>query len=62
MRLLRTKVWSWLDIALLKWCCLLLGAVIGAWLAGPVRSHAGLLLLAAVLLGIRPAVHYWGSE
>lgn len=59
MSLLKTRVWSWVDIALLKWSALLVGAVIGAFFAGFVRCYVSLFVLAAVLLAIRPALHYF---
>lgn len=63
MQLLRTKVWAWPDIVLLKWCCLLVGAIVGAYCAQAVRQHAAGLALLALLLGIRPARAYWrGAE
>ncbi|MBI5834825.1 MAG: hypothetical protein HZB16_21200 [Armatimonadetes bacterium] len=61
MQLLRTKVWAWSDIALLKWCCLLLGMVIGAHFAEPVRQHAAALVLVALLLALRPSRAYWSG-
>ncbi len=59
MRLLRNKVWSWLDVALLKWSCLLLGMVMGAYLADVVRSYWWVLLLLAIVFAIRPALTYF---
>lgn len=59
MKLFRTKTWNWLDIGLLKWCCILLGMVAGAYLHGLVLQHVGVILIAAVLLAIRPAIAYF---
>ena len=39
MKLLRTKVWCWYDIGLLKWCCVLIGMVAGAYLADMVKGN-----------------------
>ena len=61
MSLLKTKVWSWVDIALLKWSTLLVGTVVGAFFAGFVRCYVSLFVMAAVLLAVRPAFHYFRS-
>lgn len=62
MKLFRTKVWPWYDIALLKWCCLLIGMIAGAYFDGFVRSHAGIIAVAALLLMIRPFVTYFRGK
>ena len=59
MKLLKNKIWKWWDISLLKWCCLLYGVLVGAWLSEPVMRHAGWVLVAAIILTIRPAIAYW---
>jgi len=30
MQLFKTKIWSWVDIVLLKWCVLFFGMIVGA--------------------------------
>lgn len=59
MRLLRARVWDWYDLGLLKWCCLLLGVALGAWLGEPARRHAALLAAVGLALGVRPTVVYF---
>lgn len=59
MRLLITKVWHWRDIAVLKWCCLMYGIAAGAYFHEYVVPYIGVVLVAAVLLTIRPAIAYW---
>jgi len=59
MKLLRTTIWNWWDIALLKWCCLLYGIVVGAYFHEYVMPYAWVVLVAAILLTIRPAIAYW---
>jgi hypothetical protein len=59
VKLLRTKVWSWQDIALLKWSALLFGVAVGAYFASCVRNYLWGVVLAAVILAIRPTVHYF---
>ena len=62
MKLFRAKVWSVPDIGLLKWCCILVGMIAGAYLADFTRRHVWFIALAALLLGIKPAVSYFRSE
>ena len=59
MKLLRTTIWNWWDIALLKWGCLLYGIVVGAYFHEYVMPYAWVVLVAAILLTIRPAIAYW---
>jgi hypothetical protein len=62
MSLLRTKVWSWIDIALLKWSCLLVGAIAGAYFPELFKSYVWLVMAAAILLAVRPAVAYFARS
>ena len=59
MKLLRTKIWSWCDIALLKWSVLLFGMIAGAYLHDFVMQHVLVILIAAILLAIRPTIAYY---
>jgi len=59
MNLLRTKVWKWWDVWLLKWCAFLFGIAAGAYFHEYVVPYVWVILVAAVLLAIRPAVTYW---
>ena len=59
MKLLRTKIWNWWDISILKWCCFLFGMVAGAYFHEFVMQHVWAFLLVAVLITIRPAIAYW---
>lgn len=59
MKLLRTKMWSWYDIGLLKWSVLLFGIIVGAYFHDFVMQHVWAILIAAVLLVIRPAIAYF---
>jgi len=61
MKLLRTKIWSWWDIGLLKWSCILFGMVVGAYLKDFVLQYVWIILLVAVLLAIRPAIAYYSD-
>jgi hypothetical protein len=62
MKLFRTKVWTPVDVILLKWCCLLCGVIAGAFMPELVRRHVGLFALAAVLAGIKPTVAYFSGD
>lgn len=59
MKLLRTKIWSWLDIGLLKWSVLLFGMIAGAYFHDYVMRHVWIFFAAAVLLAIRPSIDYY---
>jgi hypothetical protein len=59
MKLLRSKIWNWWDISLLKWSALLVGLVIGAYFHEYVTKYAWVIIIAALLLAFRPAVSYW---
>ncbi|MEI6208400.1 MAG: hypothetical protein WCP20_16605 [Desulfuromonadales bacterium] len=59
MRLLITKIWNWRDIWLLKWSAFLFGIAAGAFFQALVLPYVWIVLVAAVLLAIRPAIAYW---
>lgn len=59
MIVFRTKIWSWIDIGLLKWSSLLFGAIAGAYFPGFVRQYVWVLLVAAVALAVKPAIAYF---
>jgi hypothetical protein len=59
MKLLRTKIWCWYDIGLLKWSAMLFGVALGAFFADLFRSYVWIILLAAVLFAIRPTIAYY---
>jgi hypothetical protein len=62
MKLLRTKVWPAVDIALLKWCCILVGMIAGAYLADFTKRYLWVFAVGAVLLAIRPAMLYFRDD
>ena len=59
MSLFRANVWSVVDIGLLKWCCVLIGMIVGAHLADFTKQNVWFIALGALLLGIKPAVSYF---
>lgn len=59
MGLFKNKVWSWLDIGLLKVGMLLLGAVIGALLSSIVLENMWMLIAIGLLCLIKPTVTYF---
>ena len=62
MRLFRTKIWSWVDIWVLKWCAFLFGIIVGAYRADMVKQYVWVLLAIAVALAIRASLKYFGDE
>ena len=62
MKLLRSRMWPWLDISLLKWCCFLFGMIAGAYLADFTKRNVWLIAIAAVALGIRPTITYFRND
>lgn len=62
MKLFRAKVWSVVDIGLLKWCCILIGMIAGAYLADFTKRYVWFILVAALLSAIKPAVSYFRSD
>jgi len=62
MKLFRSKVWSVVDIGLLKWCCILIGMIAGAYLTDFTKRYVWFIALAALLLGIKPTVSYFRSD
>jgi len=61
MKLLRTMVWPWADIWMLKWCAFLFGMIAGAYLSDFVKQFVWIFVIAAAILTIRPAVRYFGN-
>jgi hypothetical protein len=59
MKLLRTKIWNWWDISILKWSCFLFGIAAGAYFHACLVQYVWIVLAAAVLLVIRPAIAYF---
>jgi hypothetical protein len=62
MRLFRTKVWSWADIWILKWCAFLFGIIGGAYLSDFVKQYVWVLLVLAVALAIKSGIKYFGGN
>jgi uncharacterized membrane protein YoaT (DUF817 family) len=62
MNLFRSKVWRPVDIALLKWSCILLGMIVGAYLSDFIKDYVWVFVTAAILLGIKPAVSYFRTN
>jgi hypothetical protein len=62
MGLLKTKVWSWVDIGLLKWSALLFGMILGGYFPDFTRRYVWVILVLAIVLAIKPSVSYWGNN
>jgi putative Mn2+ efflux pump MntP len=61
MKLFSPKTYSVVDIGCLKWCCILIGMIIGASRPKQVMKHAGILGAVAVVLAIKPAVSFFNQ-
>jgi len=59
MRLFITKEWKWWDVWMLKWCAFLFGIAAGAYFHEIVMQYVWIVLIAAILLTIRPAIAYF---
>jgi hypothetical protein len=59
MKLLRTKIWKWWDVSLLKWSAFLFGIGGGAYFHEFVKPYLWIIIIVAVLAMIRPAIAYW---
>jgi len=62
MKLFRAKVWSVIDIGLLKWSCILVGMIAGAYLADFTKRNLWLIAAAALLMAIKPTVSYFRDD
>jgi hypothetical protein len=58
MIVIKTKMWKWWDIALLKWSAVLFGMVLGGMFDIVVKEYFWWFLIAAILFAIRPAIAY----
>jgi len=59
MKLFKDKMYSVLDIGLIKWSCILFGMVLGAYLADFVLGYLWLFIVVALLLAIKPIISYF---
>lgn len=59
MKLFRSKGWNWWDALLLKWSSLLFGTALGAYFHEALLGYLWVLLVAAMVLAIRPAIAYF---
>lgn len=62
MGLLKTKVWSAWDIALLKWSSILFGMILGAYSSVFVKRFLWVFIVLIAILAIRPVYSYWFSK
>lgn len=59
MKLLRTIIWHWSDIMLLKWCAFASGIVFGALGVVYLRPYLWLIAIFALICAIRPSYRYF---
>ena len=62
MKLLRSKVWSPLDIGCLKWSCIFFGMIVGAYFSEFTKQYIWLFAVAVILLAIKPLVAYFKNN
>jgi uncharacterized membrane protein YoaK (UPF0700 family) len=62
MRLLKTKVWPWVDVWMLKWSAFLFGIIVGAYFPDFFRKYVWVVLVLAILLAIKPSITYFGND
>lgn len=59
MKWIRTRMWKWTDIAMVKWSAALFGMIAGAYLSELVKQYVFVVLILACLLAIRPLVYFY---
>lgn len=62
MKLLRTKIWLWADVLMLKWSAFLFGIVVGAYFPHFFEKYIWFALVLAIILAIRPTIRYFGKS
>ncbi len=53
------KVWTNVDLGLLKWCCIFFGMIIGAYLSDVVKDYLWVFIIVTVALAVKPTIYYW---
>ena len=59
MKWIRTRLWKWADIALIKWSAALFGMIAGGYLSDFVKQYVFAILLVACLLAIKPLIYFY---
>ena len=59
MKLLRTKIWYWWDVWLLKVCAFLFGIAGGAYFHEYIIQYFWIILILAIILSVKPAIAYF---
>jgi len=59
MLIFRKKVWSPVDIMLLKWSSAVFGVIIGAYVSDFVKQYVWIFIFFVIVFGIRPLYSYW---
>ena len=62
MKLFKAKVWSVIDIGLLKWCCILFGMIVGAYLADFTKRYVWAIAIVALLAELKPTISYFRND
>jgi hypothetical protein len=58
MRLYKTKLWTPMNIACLKWSCIFFGMIVGAYLPDITKQYVWVFAALVVLLAIKPTIAY----
>jgi len=53
------RVWTNVDLGLLKWSCIFFGMIVGAYLSDIVKGYLWIFIIATVALAVKPTIYYW---
>ncbi|PKK89004.1 MAG: hypothetical protein CVV64_16400 [Candidatus Wallbacteria bacterium HGW-Wallbacteria-1] len=59
MKLFKTKSWSFVDIALLKWSSILFGVILGVIFHEKLKKTLPLLGALSIIMAIKPMASYF---
>jgi hypothetical protein len=59
MRLFKARLWPFWEIAMLKLYCVIVGMIIGVYIASAVKGYLWIFILVAVILAIRLCYFYF---
>lgn len=59
MAIYKTKLWTPLDLVLLKWASIIFGMIVGAYLNVFVKQYLWIFILLTIVLAIKPFYSYF---
>ena len=62
MGIFKTKMWSAVDLMLLKWSSVLFGMIIGAYWGVFVKQYLWVFIVLVIVFGARPLYSYWAKD